>query len=283
MISLLPPTYIWQDFISAALREDLGRRGDITTRAIFSPDAVCQASFVAREAGLVCGGAAVECAMKFSNDKIKVDIKIADGMPVQAGDVIAVVTGPVIGVLEAERVALNVLRHLTSIATMTRKYVDAVAHTSANIVCTRKTTPLYRALEKYAVLTGGGMNHRFGLDDAVLIKDNHIAVAGDIVSAIEKIRASVGHMVKVEVEVDTLDQLQAILGQKIDAVLLDNMSLQQMTQAVDMVAGQFVTEASGGVTLDRVAQIAETGVNLISVGALTHSVKNFDIGLDILK
>lgn len=283
MPHLLPPKYIWQDFISAALREDLGRRGDITTRAIFSPDDICQASFVAREAGLVCGSTAVECAMKLSHDQIQVDIKIADGMPVKAGDIIAVVTGPVIGVLEAERVALNILSHLTSIATMTRKYVDAVAHTPAQIVCTRKTTPLYRALEKYAVLAGGGMNHRFGLDDAVLIKDNHIAVAGDIVSAIEKIRAAVGHMVKIEVEVDTLDQLKAILDQKIDAVLLDNMSLDQMTEAVKMIAGRFTTEASGGVTLDRVAKIADTGVGLISVGALTHSVKNFDIGLDILK
>ena len=283
MPHLLPPKYIWQDFISAALREDLGRRGDITTRAIFSPDDICQASFVAREAGLVCGGTAVECSMKLSHHQIQVDIKIADGMPVKAGDIIAVVSGPVIGVLEAERVALNILSHLTSIATMTRKYVDAVAHTSAQIVCTRKTTPLYRALEKYAVLAGGGMNHRFGLDDAVLIKDNHIAVAGDIVSAIQKIRASVGHMVKIEVEVDTLEQLKAILDQKIDAVLLDNMSLDQMTEAVKMIAGRFTAEASGGVTLDRVAKIADTGVDLISVGALTHSVKNFDIGLDILK
>lgn len=279
---LSPPSYIWHDFISAALREDLGRRGDITTRSIFTPDKFCTASFVARENGIICGGDAIRYAMDIACKDVQVDILIEDGQSVQAGDIIAKVSGPAIGILEAERVALNILSHMTSIATTTRQYADKVAHTSARICCTRKTTPLYRTLEKYAVLAGGGVNHRFGLDDAVLIKDNHIAVAGDIQSAIARVRALVGHMVKIEVEVDTLDQLQLILDQKIDAVLLDNMSLEELRHGVQLVGGRFLTEASGGVTLERVAQIAETGVDLISVGALTHSVKNFDIGLDIL-
>lgn len=290
---LCPADFVWDDVVIPALKEDWGRRGDITSRAIFDPDHICTARFVAREGGVICGVRAIECAMKANgkNTGKNIDVRhhVQDGERVEQGRVIATVTGPVIGVLEAERVALNILSHLSAIATKTSKYADVIAalgdKSKAKICCTRKTTPLLRSLEKYAVQCGGGVNHRFGLDDAVLIKDNHIAVAGDICAAIDKIRDVVGHMVKIEVEVDNLHQLSLILDKmqdkKIDAVLLDNMTAQELKQAVEMVNGRFILEASGGVNLENLKSIALSGVDLISCGALTHSIQNFDIGLDI--
>jgi nicotinate-nucleotide pyrophosphorylase (carboxylating) len=212
---------------------------------------------------------------------IRFDAEVADGDPVSAGAVVARISGKARAVLSAERVALNYLCHLSGIATLTRRYCDAVAGTHARITCTRKTTPGLRAFEKYAVRAGGGSNHRFGLDDAILIKDNHIAVAGGVGEAIRRAKAFAGHLVAVEVEVDTLDQLDEALGEGVDAVLLDNMEPATLREAVARSAGNAVLEASGGVTLDSVAAIAATGVDFISSGALTHSVRALDLGLDI--
>lgn len=275
------PSFVWDDVILPALKEDWGRRGDITTRALFDSAKTCEAKFISREDGIFCGAQAILHAMKTADPTIEILLHTQDGDAIHKGEEIATVRGPVIGILEAERVALNLASRLTSIATKTAEYCAAIAGGSAKICCTRKTTPLLRALEKYAVACGGGVNHRFGLDDAVLIKDNHIAVAGGIVNAIDKIRERVGHMVKIEVEVDTLDQFAQILDQKIDAVLLDNMTPEHLKKAVAMNGGRFMLEASGGVNLGNIAAIAECGVDLISCGALTHSVENFDIGLDI--
>jgi nicotinate-nucleotide pyrophosphorylase (carboxylating) len=211
-----------------------------------------------------------------------VDIHQVDGTPLQKGHVIATVTGPGRAVLAGERVALNFLGRLSGIASETARYVEAVKGTRAAIVCTRKTTPGLRAIEKYAVRCGGGMNHRFGLDDAILIKDNHIAVAGGVRPALEAARAHAGHLVKIEIEVDTLDQLDLVLETGLaDVVMLDNMAPAELAEGVRRVAGRMPVEASGGVRLDTVRAIAESGVNMISVGALTHSVRVLDIGLDI--
>ncbi|RWF14552.1 MAG: carboxylating nicotinate-nucleotide diphosphorylase, partial [Mesorhizobium sp.] len=212
--------------------------------------------------------------------RTEVAIVLADGSAAAAGDVVATVHGPARALLTAERTALNLLCHLSGIATQTAAIVDAVRGTKATIVCTRKTTPGLRALEKYAVRAGGGANHRFGLGDAVLIKDNHIALAGDMRTAIDRARAAAGHMVKIEVEVDTLDQLDIALAAGVDAVLLDNMSVEQLTEAVAMVGGRAITEASGRVTAQTAPAIAATGVDLISVGWITHSAPILDIGLD---
>jgi len=208
---------------------------------------------------------------------------MSDGMAVNPGDTIAHVSGPAAAILTGERVALNFLCHMSGIATATRSYVEAVEGTNAQICCTRKTTPGLRAFEKYAVRAGGGENHRFGLYDAVLIKDNHIAAAGSVSEAIMRTRSHAGHMIKIEIEVDTLDQLDEVLSLNVDAVLLDNMSLSDLCEAVRRAQSRVVTEASGGVTLETVTKIAETGVDLISVGSLTHSPKALDFGLDFLR
>jgi len=267
--------------VAHALAEDLGLAGDITTDAVIAPDVAASGVFAARKPGVIAGTEVAAAAIRHLDPAARFDVFVPDGERVEPGTVIARASGQARALLTAERVALNFLGRMSGIATLTRRYVDAVAGTRALIVDTRKTTPGLRALEKYAVRCGGGMNHRIGLFDAVLIKDNHIAVAGGIGAAIAAAQARAGHMVKIEVEVDTLDQLREALQHRIDAVLLDNMTPDQLAEAVRLVAGRVLTEASGGVNLDTVRAIAEAGVDLISVGALTHSAAVLDIGLDI--
>ena len=268
--------------IAAALTEDLGLLGDITTNATVPASARADAVIAARKPGVVCGLQLAEAAFRALDPAPRFEIVTPDGATVEPGAVIARISGNARALLTAERVALNFMGRMSGIATLTRRYVDGVKGMSAKITDTRKTTPGLRAFEKYAVRCGGGQNHRSGLFDAVLIKDNHIVAAGGLAKAIESARALAGHMVKIEVEVDTLDQLEEVLRHKIDAVLLDNMTTAQLTKAVDLVAGRCLTEASGGVNLDTVRAIAETGVDLISVGALTHSAPVLDLGLDFL-
>lgn len=270
-----------EDAVRAALGEDLGRAGDITTQATIPASAAAHAAIRAREAGVVAGLALAREAFRLIDARVLFEAKVDDGAHVRAGASIAAISGPAHAILSAERVALNFLGRLSGVATLTARYVDAVAHTRARICDTRKTTPMLRAFEKYAVRCGGGVNHRFGLDDAVLIKDNHIAVAGGVAQALRAAKAYVGHLVKIEVEVDTLDQLRQVLDEGADAVLLDNMTPDDLRRAVAMVDGRMICEASGGVTLDTVAAIAEAGADLISVGALTHSAPVLNLGLDI--
>ncbi|TGS84674.1 carboxylating nicotinate-nucleotide diphosphorylase [Mesorhizobium sp. M3A.F.Ca.ET.174.01.1.1] len=274
------PRVMVEPLVRAALLEDLGRAGDITTDAIVPADATATMVLAARQPGVIAGLDIAALAFELIHPRTEVAIVLADGSAAAAGDVVAAVHGPARALLTAERTALNLLCHLSGIATQTAAIVDAVRGTKATIVCTRKTTPGLRALEKYAVRAGGGANHRFGLDDAVLIKDNHIALAGDVRTAIERARAAAGHMVKIEVEVDTLDQLDIALAAGVDAVLLDNMSVEQLTEAVAMVGGCAITEASGRVMAQTAPAIAATGVDLISVGWITHSAPILDIGLD---
>ncbi|RUW79828.1 carboxylating nicotinate-nucleotide diphosphorylase [Mesorhizobium sp. M2A.F.Ca.ET.067.02.1.1] len=274
------PHVMVEPLVRAALLEDLGRAGDITTDAIVPPDATATVVLAARQPGVIAGLAVAALAFELIDPRTEVTIIHADGSGVSAGDIIASVRGPARALLTAERTALNLLCHLSGISTQTAAIVDAVRGHKAKIVCTRKTTPGLRALEKYAVRAGGGGNHRFGLDDAVLIKDNHIAIAGDVRTAIERARVAAGHMVKIEVEVDTLEQLDIALAGGVDAVLLDNMSIEQLTQAVAMVGGRAITEASGRVTVQTAPAIAATGVDLISVGWITHSAPILDIGMD---
>ena len=265
-----------------ALEEDLGLSGDITTDATVAPDARTEALLAARKPGIVSGLALAEAAFRELDPECAFTIEIDDGSAVAAGATIARISGNARAILSAERVALNFMGRMCGIATLTRRYVDAVAGTSARIVDTRKTTPGLRAFEKYAVRCGGGHNHRFGLFDAVLIKDNHIVAAGGIEAAIKAAKATAGHMTKIEVEVDTLDQLEIVMREKIDCVLLDNMAPAELRKAVAIVAGRCLTEASGGVNLDTVRDIAASGVDMISVGALTHSAPVLDLGLDFV-
>ncbi|ODT06273.1 MAG: nicotinate-nucleotide diphosphorylase (carboxylating) [Mesorhizobium sp. SCN 65-20] len=274
------PRIMLEPLVRAALLEDLGRAGDITTDAIVPADHHATVILVSRQQGVVAGLDLAALAFGLINPTINMKVEKPDGSRLVAGDVIATLTGPARGLLTGERVALNFLSHLSGIATATAGIVDAVAGHKARIVCTRKTTPGLRALEKYAVRCGGGSNHRFGLDDAVLIKDNHIAIAGGPRAAIERARANVGHLVKIEVEVDTLEQLDEVLALGVDAVLLDNMSPDMLTTAVRIVDGRAITEASGRVNLATAPAIAASGVDLISVGWLTHSAPILDIGLD---
>ncbi|HUO54395.1 MAG TPA: carboxylating nicotinate-nucleotide diphosphorylase [Rhodoblastus sp.] len=268
--------------VSAALAEDLGRAGDITSQATIPAAAQANAVIAARKkAGVLAGLDLAKKAFDKVDPAIRFEALARDGEPFVPGAVLARISGPARGVLAGERVALNFLGRLCGIATLTSHYAEAVAHTGAKICCTRKTTPGLRAFEKYAVRCGGGVNHRFGLDDAVLIKDNHIAVAGGVVPALRAAKSFVGHLVKIEIEVDTLDQLGEVLGEGADAVLLDNMSPAQLREAVAMIGGRMIAEASGGVHLSGVKEIAETGVDLISSGALTHSAPVLDLGLDI--
>lgn len=274
------PASIIEPAVKAALAEDLGLAGDITTNATVSETALADAVIAARTPGVVSGCDVAIAAFYALDPSISVRIHKADGERLEPGDKIARIEGPARAILTAERVALNFMGRMSGIATLTRKYVDAVAGTKARIADTRKTTPGLRAFEKYAVRCGGGVNHRTGLFDAVLIKDNHIVAAGSLASAIERARAASGHLVKVEVEVDTLEQLKEALKHGIDAVLLDNMPAEKLRDAVAIVAGRCLTEASGGVNLQTVGAIAKTGVDLISVGALTHSAPVLDLGLD---
>ena len=270
-----------EPIVRAALAEDLGRAGDITTDSIIPADAVATARIAARKDGRVAGLEAALIAFRLLDPAISVTVERADGDDVAPGGTIASLTGKARALLTAERTALNLMGRLSGIATATRALVREVEGTNARVVCTRKTTPGLRVLEKHAVKLGGGFNHRFGLDDAVLIKDNHIAVAGGVRPAVERVRAAIGHMVKVEVEVDTLDQLDELLGLPVDVVLLDNMDPDTLRRAVRMVDGRLLTEASGNVTLATVRAIAETGVDMISCGWLTHSAPNLDLGLDM--
>jgi nicotinate-nucleotide pyrophosphorylase (carboxylating) len=269
-----------EPLVRAALLEDLGRAGDLTTDAIVPAGFQARTVLVARENGVVAGLDLAKLAFELLDPLIVVRVECEDGATVAPGDVIARVSGPARGILTAERTALNFLGQLSGIASATASIVAAVQGTKAEIVCTRKTTPCLRAVEKYAVRAGGGANHRFGLDDAILIKDNHIAIAGGVAQALRRARAAAGHLVKIEVEVDTLDQLRVALGEGADAVLLDNMGLAVLAEAVAMVDGRAITEASGRVTPKSAPAIAATGVDLISIGWLTHSAAVLDIGLD---
>lgn len=269
------------DAISAALAEDLGRAGDITTHATIPARATARAVIAARETGVVAGLPLAHAAFRRIDQNIGFEAWLEDGANVAPRAIVARIDGPARAILSAERVALNYLGRLSGVASLTAQYAARIAHTKAKVCDTRKTTPLLRAFEKYAVRCGGGDNHRFGLDDAVLIKDNHIAVAGGVVPALRAAKRFVGHLVKIEIEVDTLAQLKDVLAEGADVVLLDNMTPDDLRRAVEMVDGNMICEASGGVTLETVAEIAETGVDLISVGALTHSAKVLDLGLDI--
>ena len=266
----------------AALREDLGHSGDITTDAIVAPELRTTARVVARADGVIAGLDAALLAFELLQPgATTVKVLVDDGGTVAPGTPVAQLEGPARVLLTGERTMLNLLCRLSGIATATRRLVDAVAGTRAQVIDTRKTTPGLRVLEKYAVRCGGGGNHRFGLDDAVLIKDNHLALAGSIHEAVARVRERSGHMVKVEVEVDTLEQLREALRERIDAVLLDNMDPATLQEAVRIVNGAVVTEASGGVRPETIAAIAASGVDLISVGWLTHGAPALDLGLDI--
>ncbi len=268
--------------VRAALEEDLGHGRDITSEVTVPESARAQAIFNARENGVVAGLIVALSTFSLCHSDFDMSIEIQDGETVSAGQTLAIVEGSARSILMAERVALNYLSHMSGIATMTRKYVDAVHGTDAEICDTRKTLPGMRPFQKYAVAMGGGSNHRCGLDDAILIKDNHIAIAGGIEQALGQATLLAGHTVKIEIEVDTLEQLETVLNHGgADIVMLDNMDTQTLKKAVDLVDRRIITEASGGVTLDTVASIAQTGVQYISVGALTHSVQALDIGLDI--
>lgn len=266
--------------VRAALIEDLGRAGDLTTDLIVPVGLKARTALVAREKGVIAGLDWAEIAFELMDPNISVEILTPDGETAEPGQRIATVNGPARGILTAERVALNFLGHLSGIASATASIAAAVRGTKATIVCTRKTTPGLRTAEKYAVRAGGGANHRFGLDDAILIKDNHVAIAGGVALALRRARAGAGHLVKIEVEVETLDQLQEALDAGADAVLLDNMDVQTLAKAVALVDGRAVTEASGRVTPETAPAIAAAGVDLISVGWLTHSAPVLDIGLD---
>lgn len=281
MTQLFPlPTIMLEPLVRAALLEDLGRAGDLTTDAIVPKEQRATTVLAARQPGVVAGLDLAILAFRLIDQDVTISVQRSDGSAVAAGDVVATVSGPARAILTGERTALNFLSRLSGIATATRAIVDAVAGHKAKIVCTRKTTPGLRAIEKYAVRAGGGSNHRFGLDDAVLIKDNHVAVAGGIRPAIERVRSSVGHLVKIEIEVDTLPQLEEALELAPDAVLLDNMTPDQLHRAVVMVSGRAITEASGRITAATALIVAATGVDLISVGWLTHSAPILDIALD---
>jgi nicotinate-nucleotide pyrophosphorylase (carboxylating) len=279
------PDLLVDPVVRAALMEDLGRAGDITAAACVPANIRMSARFAARKAGRIAGLDCARLAIAALDPTARFEVKIGDGQDAAAGAVLAQVQADARALLSAERVALNLLGRLSGVATLTAQYVQAVEGTSARITCTRKTTPGLRALEKYAVRCGGGINHRYGLDDAILIKDNHIAACGGIGPALQRAKAAAGHLVKIEIEVDTLAQLDEALapfdsGWGPDVIMLDNFSLDDLRIAVSRAKGKVVLEASGGVTLETVRAIAQTGVDVISSGALTHSAPVLDIGLD---
>jgi nicotinate-nucleotide pyrophosphorylase (carboxylating) len=276
------PRLLVEPIVRTALIEDLGRAGDITTDAVIPADASLRGAIVAREPGVIAGVDAALLAFTLIDPAVTVDVDRPDGSRVERGEAVLHVDGPARSILSAERVALNLLCRMSGIATATAALVDAIRpHGHARIVCTRKTTPGLRSLEKHAVRAGGGVNHRFGLDDAVLIKDNHITIAGGVRAALERARATVGHLVKIEIEVDTLDQLDEVLEVGADAILLDNMSPDTLSEAVRRVNGRAITEASGRVTVATAPAIAAAGVDLISTGWITHSAPILDLGLDV--
>ncbi|MEJ8473448.1 carboxylating nicotinate-nucleotide diphosphorylase [Roseibium algae] len=283
MSAYLPvlPKLMVDEAVKAALLEDWGRAGDITSQATIPADKGATAIIASRKPGVLAGLELAESAFRQTDSDVQFESLSADGDRLEQGTIVARMSGPARAILSAERVALNYLSHLSGIASATAQFADLIAHTKADIVCTRKTTPGLRAFEKYAVRCGGGSNHRFGLDDAILIKDNHIAVAGGVRQAIEAAKAFAGHLVKIEVEVDTLDQLREALPLTPDVVMLDNMGPDLLREAVRIAGGQVLLEASGGIEADTVKNIAEAGVDLISSGWITHSAPILDLGLDI--
>ena len=274
------PDLLIEPIVLASLAEDLGRAGDVTSAACIPAEARLAAAFVARQGGVVAGLACARLAVTALDPAARFEAVVADGASVAAGQILARVEANARALLAAERTALNLLCRLSGVATLTAAYVAETAGTAARIIDTRKTTPGLRALEKYAVRCGGGANHRFGLDDAILLKDNHVAACGGVGEAVRRARAAVGHMVKIEVEIDRLDQLDEALAEGPDIVMLDNFYQVDLAEAVRRTDGRALLEASGGVNLETVRAIAETGVDLISVGALTHSAPILDIGLD---
>ncbi|PKH81434.1 carboxylating nicotinate-nucleotide diphosphorylase [Psychrobacter sp. 4Bb] len=266
--------------VENALTEDLGRRGDVTSQATIPTDMQAQLQIKARQAGVICGIDLARLSFALVDTQIEFIAQVQDGETVEAGAVLATVKGNARHLLTAERTALNFMTHLSGIATATRQIVDSVAQYPAQITCTRKTIPGLRIVQKYAVRCGGGRNHRLGLDDAILIKDNHIAIAGDIKTAIQQAQKFAGHLIPIEVEVDTLEQLEQALDAGVSLVLLDNMSPETLSQAVTMCQGRAKTEASGGITPETVQAAASTGVDFIAMGYLTHSTTALDIGLD---
>ncbi|MFN7304339.1 MAG: carboxylating nicotinate-nucleotide diphosphorylase [Phenylobacterium sp.] len=279
-MTLQIPDTLVEPVIRLALTEDLGRAGDLTSLACVPQDARLRVSWTARQPGVLAGLACARLALHALAPDARFEALVEDGQRVGAGQALARADAPARAILSSERTGLNLMGRLSGIATLTRAYVDAVAGTGARITDTRKTTPGLRHLEKYAVRCGGGVNHRFGLDDAILIKDNHVAACGGVRPAMERARAAAGHLVKIELEVDSLDQLEDALPLAPDVIMLDNFSLGDLRAAVALAAGRVILEASGGVRLETVRDIAETGVQVISVGALTHSAPGLDIGLD---
>lgn len=271
---------LFEPVVQRALEEDLGSAGDLTSALTVPDNQQARATLVARSAGTISGLIAAECAIRLIDGNVKFKCENRDGSQVLANSALVSIEGPARSILAAERVALNFIGHLSGVATATHALVQAIAGTKARILCTRKTTPGLRVLEKYAVRCGGGFNHRFGLDDAILIKDNHIIAAGGIRAAVDRARAALAHLVRIEVEVDTLVQLEETLAIGVDAILLDNMTPEMLKRAVALAAGKAVLEASGGVTLATARTIAETGVDYISSGAITHSAPGLDVALD---
>ena len=278
---LPPPPALYARLLEEALHEDLGTGGDVTSDAVVPAGARCRARIIARQDGRVAGGGIACEVFQRLDGTLRCEIVARDGADIAVGEIVLALAGRARPILAGERVALNLLAHLSGIATLTRSYVRAVEGAGVRITDTRKTAPGLRALEKYAVRCGGGSNHRFSLDGAVLIKDNHLALAGSLAAAVERARRSAGHAVKIEVEVETLGELEEALAVGADAVLLDNMDPATLRQAVELVRGRVITEASGGVTLDNVQAVAGSGVDFISVGALTHSAPAMDLSLEI--
>ncbi len=274
------PAFMIEDAVKRALAEDLGEAGDITSAACIPAAAESRATLSARRAGVIAGVDLALAAFRLVDRDIEIKVISADSARVEDGDAVMRIEGPARGILTAERVALNFLGRLSGVASLTARYVDAVAGTRAKIVCTRKTTPGLRAFEKYAVRCGGGANHRFGLGDAVMIKDNHIIAAGGVAEALKAAKEAVGHMTAIEIEVDSLEQMEEALEHGARIILLDNMTIDDLRLAATLNKGRAVLEASGGVTLDSVRAIAMTGVDVISSGAITHSAPALDLGLD---
>lgn len=276
-----PPQHEVDRLLRVALQEDLAAAGDLTTESIFGADATADARVMARQPGRIAGLDASLRVFTMLDDSVDLDVRIGDGQDADIGATIAVITGPTRPILTGERICLNLLGHLSGIATATRDAVALTKGTAARVADTRKTTPGLRAFEKYAVRCGGGSNHRFGLHDGVMIKDNHIAALGSIEAAVDAVKERVGHMVKIEVEVDRIDQIAAALDAGVDVILLDNMTPTQLAEAVRQIDGAAITEASGGITLDTLPAVAASGVDIVSMGALTHSARRLDVALDI--
>lgn len=283
MNSAYLPSIMWEAMVRGALLEDFGIGGDVTTEALGRSDVILQAVFRARKAGVIAGLPGASLAFSLLDPSVTFDAVVEDGQRVEEGETVARVSGPARAILGGERTTLNLLCHLSGIASTTRSIVDIVQGTKARVCCTRKTLPGLRAFQKYAVLAGGGSNHRYRLDDAILIKDNHIALCGGSVTAtLDAARQRAGHLMKIELEVDTLEQLETALEHGgTDAFLLDNMSTDQLRTAVALIDGRAVAEASGGIRPDTARAIAETGVDILSLGWLTQTVTALDIGLDI--